>query len=161
MSYDHLSREDFDAIVTGELAHFAIWLEGEVIELIAEHFVTKDKRADFKRLLLFRDGLTFQDKIEIARAMLPLFMNQGEAATLKDLLVKVESFKATRNAFAHGVDTTPKNSPRLQLHIEVVNRAGKEKTVIVTPETHSKMISEAESLLKALQACRRAINVQQ
>ncbi len=49
MKYDDLSHEDFDAIVTGELTHYALWLEGEIINIIADYFIGSDaKRSDFK-----------------------------------------------------------------------------------------------------------------
>ena len=66
MEYQNLNKEDFDAVVTGELTHYALWLEEEVNNIISDYFIMDSKqRSQFKRFLLFRDGLTFQDKIEI------------------------------------------------------------------------------------------------
>lgn len=157
MDYSQLSPEDFDALVTGELTHFAIWLEGELIGIISDHFVTKKKKSDFERLLLRRDGLTFQDKIEIVRAMSPLFASSETVSKLKSLLGKVEDFKATRNALAHGVDVTPDNLSKPAIHVEIVNRAGRERVVIVTPDSHQKVLDEATALLEQLKECRAAL----
>jgi hypothetical protein len=154
MDHKKLSQEDFDAIVTGELTHYAAWLEDELIDIISDYFQQLDRRADFQRLLLRRDGLTFQDKIEIVRALLPLFANRLAAERLKVALPEIETFKATRNAFAHGRDVTPPDSKSLTLHVEVVSRAGKEKVIVVTPESHEAFLTAAERLLKEVQDVR-------
>ena len=102
MDYKTLSREEFDAIVTGELTHYALWLEREMTEVIGSHFMGRSKkRVDFERLFLRRDGLTFQDKIDIVRAMLPMFRNQSASSDLKRLLMQVEEFKAFRLSLIH------------------------------------------------------------
>lgn len=125
MDYRRLSREDFDAVVTGELTHYAIWLEDEIVQILADHYSNDVSRSDFVRLILRRDGLTFQHKIEIARATLPLFRDQSAARTLKGLLSKIEAFKGFRNAFAHGLDETPDGVDG-EIHIGLANRAGNE-----------------------------------
>ena len=154
MNYRDLTNEDFDAIVTGELTHYAIWMENVLVDLISKHFCQPAKRANFERLFLRREGLTFQDKIEIVRAMLPLFINQSAATNLKSALARVEEFKATRNAFAHGVDVTPTNNSTGSIQIEVVTRQGKEKVFSVTPESHDRMMEKADALLQELQTLR-------
>ena len=74
MKYEDLSKEEFDAIVTGELTHRSLRMEAEINELITDFFVKeKGKKDDFKRLLLFRDGLTFQGKIDIVKGMTDIF----------------------------------------------------------------------------------------
>lgn len=153
VEYEKLSKEDFDALVTGELTHNAIWLEDELVEIISDYFFQIVTRADFQRLLLRRDGLSFQDKIEIVRALLPRFANQLAATELRPLLVSIEEFKSTRNAFAHGLDVTPSTVTGV-LHVEIINRAGKERVVVVTPESHRKLLIEADSMLKNLQNLR-------
>lgn len=40
VGYGQLEHDAFDAIVTGELTHVAIWMEGEVNHPIAEYFVS-------------------------------------------------------------------------------------------------------------------------
>lgn len=150
--YMKLSPEDFDAIVTGELTHFAIAFEDILVEIITEFFSHPSRQALFRRLLLRREGLTFQDKIDILRAMVPEFEDQVAAAELKKLLTKVEVFKADRNAFAHGHDVTPKASRGSRIHVVIVNRAGKEKTVEVTPESHAATLNQAEELLKSMES---------
>ncbi|MBU2768015.1 hypothetical protein HAP94_17995 [Acidithiobacillus ferrivorans] len=154
MNYRNLSKEDFDAIVTGELTHYSIWMENVLIDLISTQFSQPARRVDFERLLLRRDGLTFQDKIEIVRAMLPQFSNKLAAQKLKPLLTKIEEFKAYRNAFAHGTDVTPSNNQDGGIYIEIIARSGKEKLVLVTPESHEITMSEAEALLKELHMLR-------
>ena len=131
MNYRNLSKEDFDAIVTGELTHYSIWMENVLIDIISTQFSQPARRVDFERLLLRREGLTFQDKIEIVRAMLPQFSNKPAAGKLKPLLTKIEEFKAYRNAFAHGTDVTTSNNQDGGIYIEIVARSGKEKVVLV------------------------------
>ncbi len=83
MRYEDLDKEDFDAIVTGELTHYAIWMEDKINSLITDYFVSdKSKSKDFRRLFLYRDGLTFQDKLEIARGMIPLLGLNDQDQTL-------------------------------------------------------------------------------
>lgn len=159
MTYRSLTHEDFDAMVTGELTHYAIWLENVLIDVISDFFSVAERRSDFERLLLRRDGLTFQDKIEIVRAMLPLLGNQAAADQLKSLLPKIEDFKAGRNAFAHGVDVTPAGVHPPTIHVEVVTRSGKEKVVEVTPESHAASLAHADVLLKELRALREQLHI--
>jgi hypothetical protein len=160
LKYSDLTKEDFDAIVTGEMTHFAIWLEDELVEMISDYFLQLPTREDFQRLLLRRDGLTFQDKIEIVRALLPSFHNQVAAAELKSVLADIEEFKAKRNAFAHGRDVTPSTAAPA-LHIQTVNRSGKERILIVTPETHAALVAATETLLKKAQAIRLRLYVRE
>jgi hypothetical protein len=98
-TYGHFSKEDFDAIVTGELTHYAIWLEDEINRLITDYFVSnKSRSVEFRRLFLRRDCVTFQDKLEIARAMIPLLgLSDRDAKRFKTTLKAVEEFKSWRN----------------------------------------------------------------
>lgn len=158
LRYRKFEKEDFDAIVTGELTHFALWMEGQLEELITNFFCQDGKGTEFRRILLRRDGLNFQDKIEIVRAMLPLFGNQEAADEIKVTLQKVEEFKANRNTTAHGVDVTDKYDPDLGLEIEVVGRSGKQKFITITPESHNEMMDGAEELLKELQTLKERLS---
>jgi hypothetical protein len=95
LDYEKLSKKDFDAVVTGELTHYAIWLEHGVIDIITDYFLGKSKRReDFKRLILLRDGLTFQDKLEIARAMIPLLEPRASQVGLSSLLKQTRTTRA-------------------------------------------------------------------
>jgi len=153
MDYKNLAKEDFDAIVTGELTHYAIWLEDELVQILADHFSNSSARDDFVRLILRRDGLTFQNKIEITRATIPLFRNPVAAGKLKGLLNRIERFKGFRNAFAHGLDQTPDGVDG-EIHVGLVNRAGKETIQKVTPESHSALMDSTEQLLSELRSVR-------
>lgn len=156
MKYRELSHEDFDAIVTGELTHYALWFEGELINIITDYFLqSSSKRSDFKRLLLLRDGLTFQDKIEIARAMIPLYSEKAASVNLKLLLKQVEEFKGWRNALAHGADVSDDDT-KAELKVEVA-RSGKEKVVHITPKSYETKMAEADKLLSELTAARKAL----
>jgi hypothetical protein len=158
MIYRELSKEDFDAIVTGELTHVAIWLEGEVHGIICDYFVSeKAKWDDFLRLVLRRDGLTFQDKIEIVRGMLPLFPDSAQT-TLKRLLLRVEEFKAIRNAFVHGLDVSADEHDPLKMRVEIIGRNGKEKVIEISPETHQELLDDAQSLLAELNRARSSVH---
>ena len=148
MKYENLDKEEFDAIVTGELTHYALWLEDELNDIITGFFCRISHiQADFKRLILFRDGLTFQDKIEIVRGMIPLFdLNEETANAMKSILKRIEDFKSWRNAMAHGLDVTDDKFEGV-LKVQVINRAGKEREIEISPESHRKKLEEAESTL--------------
>ncbi len=157
MEYKNLSKEDFDAIVTGELTHYALWLEDELNDIISDYFIANDtKRTDFKRFFLYRDGLNFQDKIEIMHGMLPLFGDVAKEVDLKSLLNQIEEFKSWRNALAHGVDVSSDNESPL-IRVQVVTRSGKEKVVEITPESHESKIKETEELLVKIQNARNKL----
>ena len=96
---------------------------------------------------MYRDGLTFQDKLEIIRGILPLFGEAAEKCNLKGLIKEVEEFKSWRNALAHGLDRTDPDEPH-KLIVEVVTWSGKEKRVEITPESHTEMLKNTEDLLK-------------
>jgi len=151
MRYEDLDKEDFDAIVTGELTHYAIWMEDEINLLITDYFISdKSKSKDFHRLLLYRDGLTFQDKLEIAKGMIPLLgLNDQDQTQFRTILNAVEDFKSWRNAMAHGLDATPGDYKGV-IRIEIVSRSGKEKTIEISPESHSAKMDEAEKLYHSL-----------
>jgi hypothetical protein len=157
MDYYSLSKEDFDSVVTGDMTHYALWLEDVANGIICEYFIGQsDKEDDFRRLILYRDGLTFQDKIEIIRAMLPLFGKPAEQCDLKGLLQEVEEFKAFRNALSHGFDRSDSNEPH-KLIVEVVSRSGKEKRVEITPKSHEEQLVQAEHLYKRFKKARKLV----
>lgn len=152
--YSKLSQEDFDAIVTGELTHYNMWLEDEIDGIICGYFIEDVfKILDFRRLFLLRDGLTFQDKIEIVRGMLPSLESEIKTANLKNILKQVEDFKAWRNAMAHGRDCSDEEWA-FKLKIETVSRSGKEKILEITPESHVQMLSDVDDLLERLRDVR-------
>lgn len=154
IDYHALNKEDFDAIVTGELTHYAIWIESSLNEIISDYFAQASKHNDFERLLLHREGLTLQDKIEIVRSILPLIKKPKVGEQMKSLLGEIENFKVNRNALAHGFDVTPSEIKNLSIHVEIVRRNGKKKVIIITPESHEATMSKAETLLKNLMILR-------
>lgn len=159
MRYEDLDKENFDAIVTGELTHYAIWMEDEINRLITDYFVRdKSNSEDFRRLLLYRDGLTFQDKLEIARGMIPLLgLDDQDQSQFGTILSAVEDFKSWRNAMAHGLDATLGDYKGV-IRIEIESRSGKEKTIEITPESHRAKMDEAEKLYHSLRSIvRRAL----
>lgn len=159
MNYHELDKEDFDAIVTGELTHYSLWLEEEINDFICDYFrVPLSRFNDFKRLLLYRDGLTFQDKLEIVRGIVPLLGNAAEAVDLKSLLKQVEDFKSWRNAMAHGHDVA-RAEDVAKLKIEIISRSGKQKEIEITPESHQRMISEVDVLLEKLKNARAKLKL--
>lgn len=98
---------------------------------------------EFKRLFLLRDGLTAQDKIEIARAMLPLLGEEAETTRLRSLVKDIEDFKVFRNALAHGRDVSEDDAVGI-LRVEIVSRSGKEKIIEITPESHERQMASSE-----------------
>ena len=149
MDYEELKKDDFDAIVTGELTHQAIWLEDTLNDIVAGYFCRSTViQKDFRRLILYRDGLTAQDKIEIVRGMILLLdIPDDEKSKAKSILRRIEDFKSWRNAMAHGMDVTGDNYEGT-IRIEVVNRAGKERIIEITPQSHREKLKEADVLLE-------------
>jgi hypothetical protein len=157
MNYADLEKEDFDAILTGEITHYALWFEEEINDILSDHFKpTKGRLRHFKTFVLQREGLTFQDKLEIVRGLLPFFPNRSAARALKPLLNEVEDFKAWRNALAHGQDVTENNTGR-EIEIATVSRSGRQRVYKITPASHAKKLGEAEKLLKKLQTVRSSL----
>jgi len=154
MKYRSLGKANFDAIVTGELTHYATWLEGELDEIIMGYFVNPGRTTEFQTLFLHREGLTFQHKIDIVRAMIPLFGKEAEVVRLKSLLDQVQDFKSWRNAMAHGKDASDRRWSK-RIKISTVSRSGKERIIEITPASHAKTLSEAEKLLISLQDAKK------
>ncbi|HYF90923.1 MAG TPA: hypothetical protein VD969_01620 [Symbiobacteriaceae bacterium] len=156
VKYENLKPEDFDALVTGELTHYASWLEDELNDIITSFFVVPGRSSAFKRLLLYRDGLTFQDKIETVRGMIPELGDKAGTNALKSMLKEIEEFKASRNAMAHGLDASD-NSSRLIRKVEIINRAGKPNIIEISPQAHRRTIAKVESLLTRVQEVRKVL----
>jgi hypothetical protein len=149
-NYSKFSKEDFDAMVTGELTHFALWFETVIVGIITVFLAQPNRREQFIRVLMRREGLTFQDKIEIARALL-LDFDSDVAVKLKPLLNRVEAFKATRNALAHGHDVSPEGVSGPTMWVGIVTRSGHEKRIEITPESHAQLMNGLDVLLSELQ----------
>lgn len=157
MDYAELGHEEFDVFVTGTFTHYALWLEEVLNSIIGDYFVrSHDRQARFKQLILHREGLSFQDKIDIVRSMVPLFGKLAEQVQLKGIIKEIEDFKFWRNALAHGLDTSNSDDP-LQLRVEVVSRSGKEKSIEITPDSYDEMVANVEDLLKRAQAARNEL----
>jgi hypothetical protein len=154
MEYEQLDHIDFDAMVTGELTHYALRLEDELNWIICEYFVRSDDReGDFRPLILYREGLTFQDKIEIVRSMIPVLGHTAKLCNLKSILKGIEEFKSWRNALVHGLDYSNPEEPR-KIVVEVVTRSGKEKRIEITPASHREMMERTEKLLEEVEEAR-------
>jgi len=156
IKYEELQLDEFDAVVTGELTHLAIHLEGELDNIIIDVFQVC-KVQEFRKLILHREGLKFQDKIEIVRCCIPMLEKVVDPAELKKTLNEVEAFKAWRNALSHGHDVGSTSEP-LKMRVEIINRAGKEKIVEITPESHQVMLDEIDVVLVRLQKFAEVIN---
>jgi hypothetical protein len=147
--YTNLSKNDFDAIVTGELTHFCLWMEEEINAFILDYFLKGSSRKEhFKEVFFERECLTFQDKIDLIKATLNLYGTPEQRSTGKKMMKQVEDFKRVRNAFAHGKEHH--NSKELKIQIVLLNRSGNKQTHEVTPESHSKFIDSAYSFLEEL-----------
>ena len=83
------------------------------------------------------------------KASLKRYSSSANYKTTSKLFDRIETFKSLRNAFAHGTDYN--HNKDLRIIIKLTARGGKEKTIEVTPDSHSKTISEAENLLTDLQ----------
>src|SRR5579862_149166 len=162
MDYSKLDPGQFDAIVTGDLAHYDISLESGLCSIICDHFAPGHRSADFRRLILDREGLTFQHKIDIVKAMLPFFPNQVAAHKLKGHLKKIEEYKDLRNALAHGKAVTPPDAPSdsnsLEFSVETVSRSGKRKeTIAITPKSRRALLWEMYAVILDLEKIRNEI----
>jgi hypothetical protein len=158
MDYTNLSRTDFDTVVTGELTHRILQLEESVNGIIGDFFITEpSRREQFDQLILFREGLTFQDKIGIVKAIVPFFQIEADKLNLTSLLKKVEDLKSYRNAMAHGRDVGGGDSPPT-LKIGIISRSGKKKEIEITSASHQKMMAEAKAVGKELVKARAHLN---
>jgi hypothetical protein len=148
MDYSTLSIEEFDAIVTGEICHLALWMEEEINRFIGRYYVSNIfKRNRFITLVLYREGLTFQDKLEILQAMLPIWGDK--APVMNPLIKRIEKFKALRNALIHGREGG-RDETDLRIKVDIISRTGKEKSVDITPAVHKKNCEIGEKLLSDL-----------
>jgi len=144
-SYRTLSREDFDAIVTGELTHVAVWLELELETAIENYFaVRSDTREAFSRLILQREGMAFQTKIDIVRIIVSgNEFKQEYKDQWKGVLLRIEEIKRVRNAMAHGKDV---GGQGLTIKVGYISRSGKETEIEIEPNSHAARMAEAEKL---------------
>jgi hypothetical protein len=155
MHYEKLDRADFDAIVTGELAHFAIWFDKLLEDIVCQYFLGffSPRQDDFTNLILRRDGITFNTKIDIVAKIIDkdeyLIQHRDD---LKDIFKTMDSLKRLRNAMAHGVDM---GGEELELNIELTSSAGKKSLFKITPKTHiqnielfQRQLDRAESIIK-------------
>ncbi|MBI5120288.1 MAG: hypothetical protein HZA67_04740 [Rhodospirillales bacterium] len=149
MKYEDMDRETFDAVVTGELTHYCLWIEAEIEETICDFFEVPESRNDvFSRYIMKRDGLSFQDKIEILRGLVSeQFPDSLFRVESLKTLQKAEEYKGTRNTMAHGQDF---GGDGLEIIIGVINRAGKEKRHGITPKSHRVMMKEGEDILQQI-----------
>jgi hypothetical protein len=156
--YRTMTREDFDAIVTGELTHQAVWLEIELETAIENCFaVPQAARESFRRLMLKRDGMTFLNKIELVRSIVDEGQfEQSYKTAWKKAFTEIDEIRRIRNAMAHGQDI---GGSGLEIRIGYINRSGKEVEITVTPDNHVKLLDKADKLraeVKALAAKIRA-----
>jgi hypothetical protein len=128
--------------------------------ILCDYFVPNEDRAlVFYDIMLRRDGLTLQNKIEIVRALIDRRsdIDLVTKAQVRDALRRVEEFKAIRNALAHGRDV---GGEGLSLEIEIVGRSGNPKKVVVSPTSHNAELAKAEALVAELDGLRARLNVQ-
>lgn len=157
MDYTILSIEEFDAIVTVEIGHLVLWMEEEISRFICHYYVSNVfKRSQFIKLMLYREGLTFQDKLEILQATLPIWGDK--AVAMKSIIRRIEKFKALRNALAHG-RKAERDETELKIKVDVVSRSGKEKSVEITPYSHKKNCEMGEQLLSELKENLAKLNI--
>jgi len=149
VQYTKHNRQDFDAIVTGELAHYAIWMEEALAQIIASYFCKPALAKSFKELVLRRDGMTFQNKIDLVRTILSEIASPEDAPHIKQTLNDVDELKEFRNALAHGLDVSPDESS-LHIVIETISRTGKPRKFEITPENHAARMNKANSTLSSL-----------
>jgi len=151
VDYRSLSKEEFDAVVTGELTHYALWIERALEALIIRFFGFSGTTSEvFSRLILRRESFTFSSKIDLIRSLaLESSLAQDRIQLLQSLIRQVENFKNLRNSLAHGLDVSDQEDT-LNLKIETVSRQGKSKILQVSPESHQKVVDEAQSILDEL-----------
>jgi hypothetical protein len=152
---------DFDEIVTGRLTHLTIWLEEELIGLITDYLLggVGTRKDSFKRLIMYRDGLTMQDKLEIYRAIVSeLNLSDLQKAEITRTLNEVIEFKSYRNALAHGRENSRRDD-RLEVVIEIVTRSGKFKEVTLTEDGFEKLVDTGDRLLEELRKFRSSLKL--
>lgn len=147
MKYGDLDRVWFDAIVTGELTHYALWFEEQLEFLILAYF-TDDPRVvdDFFSTFVRSREFTMARKIDFARKIVKN-SNHSRSGEFTVVFGELEKIIAIRNAMAHGRDV---GGQGLKLRIEIESYGGKAKTIEISPDTHSQIMDSAEQCLEKL-----------
>lgn len=102
MKYVDLDRVDFDAIVSGELTHYALWFEEQLEFFILAYFIDDSRVVDdFSSTFIHAREFTMSRKIEFVRKLLRSrkFPRSDEFLSA---ISEVERIVALRNAMAHG-----------------------------------------------------------
>jgi|GEM_PF-4721425 len=147
MKYDDLDRIWFDAIVTGELTHYALWFEEQLEFLILAYFISDPRvNENFASTFVRSREFTMARKIELVKKILKSSKHSRSDEFLA-AFGGLEKIIAIRNAMAHGRDVGGKG---LELRIEIESYGGKTKTIKITPETHSQIMESAEQCLEKL-----------
>jgi hypothetical protein len=147
MKYTELDRVWFDAIVTGELTHYALWFE-EQLEFLVMAFFLNDHRVIelFSMTFLRSRDFTMAKKTEFVKTVLKGW-DDSRSGEFLSAIKDMEEIIAIRNAMAHGRDV---GGTGLSLSIEIVSHGGKAKTIEITPESHEQIMDTAERCLDKL-----------
>jgi hypothetical protein len=150
--YTKYSRTEFDAVVTGELAHHCLWMEDALNDFIIKFFLKgSSRKKEFETVFFERECLSFQDKIDLVNVTLKLFGSSEQKSRTKTLLKKVEAFKSMRNAFAHGMmDYSGAAENEQKITIQIYNRGGNVRTHEVTIESHKKQMQIGDNIIADL-----------
>ena len=116
MKYNDLDRIWFDAIVTGELTHYALWFEEQLEFLILAYFISDPRVTDnFSSTFVRSREFTMARKTELVKKILKSSKHSRSDEFLA-VFGELEKIIAIRNAMAHGKDVGGKG---LELRIEI------------------------------------------
>jgi hypothetical protein len=148
MKYQKLEREEFDAIVTGEMTHYALWFEDQLEALITLYFVDDPNVIElFEATFIRSRHFSLSQKLEFTKKLLRQWSDSKRSSEFKAVIEEVETLIAIRNTMAHGRDI---GGTGLELLIEIQSYGGKTKEISITPETHEAAMATAERCLTKL-----------
>jgi hypothetical protein len=164
--YEKLTPDEFDAVVTGELTHSAIWFEDRFNEFLISYLgILKSRSEIFTLLFLYREGLRFQDKIEISEAIIRHHNayltrpgpKQIDVSRALRLFGEIKKLKTVRNALAHGLAVQKSDkSATPMLHVQTIGRSGKKNETEITPSSHKDQLQQLDKLHAELDSILRA-----
>jgi hypothetical protein len=147
MDYRDLDRAEFDAIVTGELTHYALWFEEQLDFLITVYFINDPRVIDRFSLIFLRSReFSTSRKMTLINSLLKGWADNRSKEFLS-VITEVEQIIAIRNAMAHGRDV---GGTGLDLLVAIQSHGGKTKNISITPDTHEEMLEVAERCLNKL-----------
>ncbi|KHD87850.1 MAG: hypothetical protein OM95_12670 [Bdellovibrio sp. ArHS] len=148
----HLTLEDFDALVTGHLVHYSIWYDSIFSDIVLNYlFPNSPERKDLFEGFFFKGTIfSIEKKINFTKELTKLIPQlKSEPARWNSLFKEIEDIRIIRNTMTHGLLQESLLSP-LKLIVSKKN-ANQNDCLEVTQEYFNKLLDRCETTLKELQ----------